>query len=258
MTGRRRGWGHTWYIYDFNMPQQADLIDTIAQLQFEIDVVKFAPPAPVTSATWIPPARPGPAAVPTMKVPKFSWDMKGDDRPDETIDSGMGTLQSRGTILALESRLLDTVIDRGARDVDASTPVLRQNYRIGPRSGVRPRLFGHDMLTPIPDVLPPPMPGSQLGSDFVSQQQTDLKADLLVTIAQLQSEVRALKLASPVQPKQATRTQPARRRSATFTNTAVPKFREVTCWDQYRQVLTLLFGQMGGRMNGRPTAPITH
>ena len=79
-------------VYDFYRIQQADLRDKIVQLQFEIDAVKFTPPGSVTSATWIPPDRPGPAAVPTMKVPKLSWDMKGDDRPDETIDSGIGTL----------------------------------------------------------------------------------------------------------------------------------------------------------------------
>ena len=39
--------------------------------------------------------------------------MKSDDRPDETIDSGMGTLQSRGTGPALESMLPDPMMDRG-------------------------------------------------------------------------------------------------------------------------------------------------
>ena len=73
-------------------------------------------------------------SVQTMKVPRFSLDMKGDDRPDKTIGS------------ALESRLPDTVLDQGARGVDTSTPVLRQNRRFGPRSGVKPKLCGHDML----------------------------------------------------------------------------------------------------------------
>ena len=140
---------------DVHGPQRADLADAIAQLQFEIDAVNFAPPGPVTSATWIPPVRSGLVAVPTMKVPKFSWDMKSDDRPDKTIDvrSGMGTLQSIGTSPALESRLPDIVIDLGARGVDAFNPVLGQNHRFGPRSSVRPRRFGHDM-TPIPDINP--------------------------------------------------------------------------------------------------------
>ena len=69
-----------------------------------------------------------------MKVPQFSWDMKGDDRPDETIDSGMGTLQSCRTDPALESRLPDTILGRGARDVNASMSVLGQNHRFGPRT----------------------------------------------------------------------------------------------------------------------------
>ena len=51
-----------------------------------------------TSAMWVPPARPGPAAFTTTKVPKFSLGMKSYDRPDETIDSG--TLQLRGTVHA--------------------------------------------------------------------------------------------------------------------------------------------------------------
>ena len=67
---------------------------------------------------------------------------------DETIDSGMGTLQSHGTGPALEAMLPDTMMDRGTMGVNASKPVLGQNHRFGPRSGVRPRLFGHDMFNP--------------------------------------------------------------------------------------------------------------
>ena len=134
----------------------------------------------------------------------------------------------------------------GARGVDASTPIQGQNHRLGPRSSVRPRLFGQDMLTPIPDVqTPPPMPGAQLGLDFVSQQQADLKVDLLATVTWLESEVRALKLTSPIQPNPATRTQPARRLSAKFTNTEVQKFCDVTCWDQYRQVFDAIVRSNG-------------
>ena len=53
---------------DVRGPQWADLADTIAQLQFEIDAFRFAPPDPVTSPTWVPPARHGPAAVTTTRV----------------------------------------------------------------------------------------------------------------------------------------------------------------------------------------------
>ena len=104
---------------------------------------------------------PGPAAITTMEVPQFSWNMKGGDRPDETIDSGICTLRPRGTSPSLKSLLPDTVIKGGIINIDASMPVLGQNHRFGPWSGVRSRLFGHDMLTPI------------------RQQLADLKADLL-------------------------------------------------------------------------------
>ena len=42
------------------------------------------------------PVQTGPVAGAFMKGPKLCWDRKGDDRPDDTLDSGMGTLQSRG------------------------------------------------------------------------------------------------------------------------------------------------------------------
>ena len=40
---------------------------------------------------------------------------------DDTIDSGMGTLQSHGTGPAMESLLPDTIIDRGNSGVNVST-----------------------------------------------------------------------------------------------------------------------------------------
>ena len=65
-------------VYDCCGPQQADLMDTVAQLQFEIDALKFVQPGQSTSATRTPPVQPKPAAFTTTKVPKFSgvtsWD----------------------------------------------------------------------------------------------------------------------------------------------------------------------------------------
>ena len=69
-----------------------------------------------------PPTRPGPAAFMTMKVPQFSFDMKSDERPDDTIDSGMGTLPSCGTSPALESILPDTMMDRGTMGGESPHP----------------------------------------------------------------------------------------------------------------------------------------
>ena len=162
--------------------------------------------------------------------------MKSDDRPDETIDSGMGILQSRGTDPALEFMLADTMMDRRTMGVDASTG---QNHWFGPRGGVRPRQFGYDMINPICDAPPPPTPRSLPGPDFISQQQANLTADLLVTVAWLQSEVHTLNLASPALPKPATWTQLAWRRSVTFT------FRGVSSWDQYRHVFDAIVRSNG-------------
>ena len=112
----------------------------------------------------------------------------------------------------------------------------------------------------MPDVPPPLLstPRSQLGrlrtAGFVSQQQADWTADLLVTIARLQSEVLTLKLTSPAPPEPATWTQPTRRRSVVFTNTEVPQFRGVTSWDQYRQLFDAIVGSNGWDEYSRPTA----
>ena len=65
-------------VYDYNRPQHADLMDTVAQLQLEIDAPKFVQPSQLTSATGTPPVQPNRAAITSSKVPKFSgvtsWD----------------------------------------------------------------------------------------------------------------------------------------------------------------------------------------
>ena len=50
-----------------------------------------------------------------MKGAKLSWNMKRGGRSDDTLDSGMGTLQPHGTGPRLESLLMDTIIGRGIR-----------------------------------------------------------------------------------------------------------------------------------------------
>ena len=171
--------------------------------------------------------------------------MKRDDRPDETMDLGIVTLRSRGAGPALESMLPDTMMDLGTMGADASTPFLGHNHHFGPRSDVPLRLFGHNLLTQIPEAPSPPPSRSQPGTDFVSQQQANRMADLIDSVAQLQSEVRALKFASPTLPTPATGTQPVQHRSATFTTTEVPKFRGATSWDQYRQVFDAIVRSNG-------------
>ena len=49
---------------DFCSPQQANLVDTVAQLQFEIEALKFGPPGPSTWPRGPMPAQPRPAAQP--------------------------------------------------------------------------------------------------------------------------------------------------------------------------------------------------
>ena len=128
--------------------------------------------------------------------------------------------------------------------MDASTPVLQQNYRFGPWSSVRLRLFGHDMLTPIPDALPPspPTPRSQPGPNFFSQQQA---ADLLVTVARLQSDVVHRSLHRPLRQH---RSRGHSRLGIGQSHSRIQKsqsFCEVTSWDQYRQVFDAIVRSNG-------------
>ena len=56
---------------DFLSPQQADLVDSIAQLRNEIYALKLAPPVPPTPAMCTPLARPRPGAFTSKKVPRI-------------------------------------------------------------------------------------------------------------------------------------------------------------------------------------------
>ena len=73
------------------------------------------------------PVRTRPAASASVKGTNVSWNMKRGGRSDDTLDSGMGTLQWHGTGPRLESLLRDTIIGRGIRGVVASMPILRPN-----------------------------------------------------------------------------------------------------------------------------------
>ena len=59
-------------VYDYCRQQQANLMDTVVQLQFKIDVVKSVQPGQSMSATGILSVQPKPAAFTTTKVPRFS------------------------------------------------------------------------------------------------------------------------------------------------------------------------------------------
>ena len=47
-------------VYDHSIPAQADLVNIVEQLQFEIDALKFAPPGLSKLATRAPPVQPRP------------------------------------------------------------------------------------------------------------------------------------------------------------------------------------------------------
>ena len=123
-----------------------------------------------------------------------------------------------------EFLLPDTIIDSETRGVDASTPILRPNYR------ARPRQF-RQYWTLIPDAPPPlsPTPRTQLGPGLVAPQQAAQLGGPLAIIAQLQRDVHMLKMASPVQLNPITRTQPVQQRSVKFPTPDVPKFCGNTC-----------------------------
>ena len=65
-------------LYDFHSPPEADLMDTVAQLQLEVDALKSVQSGPSASATKTPPVQSKLAAFTSTKVLKFSgvisWD----------------------------------------------------------------------------------------------------------------------------------------------------------------------------------------
>ena len=65
-------------LYDFHMSPEADLMDTMTQLQLEVDALKFVQSGPSMLATETPPVQSKPASFTATKVPKFSgvtsWD----------------------------------------------------------------------------------------------------------------------------------------------------------------------------------------
>ena len=115
-----------------------------------------------------------------------------------------------------------TIMDPGTMDADTSTPVQGQYHRFSPQNGTRPKLFGLDLPTPVPGKPPPP--NSQPRGDFSNLQPTDLTTSLMDTVAQLQSEVYALKFTPSVLPTPTPWIQPAQPRSASITTTEVTKF----------------------------------
>ena len=82
----------------------------------------------------------------------------GDDPSTETIDSGIVTFQPRGTDLAPESMLTDTMMDPGTMGAYTSTPIQEQPHRFGPQNGARLKPLGLDLPTL---VLGKPPPRSQ-------------------------------------------------------------------------------------------------
>ena len=154
-------------------------------------------------------------------------DAAGDDRPDETTDSGIVAFQPCGSDLAPESVLTDTMMDPGTTGANTSTPVQGQSHWFGPRNGVRPRWCGLDMPIRGPDKPPPPW------------QPADMTVSLMDTVMQLQSEVYSLKFAPIIPLTSATRTPPARPRPGAFTTTEFTKFSRSTSWTSTDRSLML-------------------
>ena len=59
-------------MYDSNRPPEADLMDTVAYLQLEVEALKCVQSGPSTSATKTLPVQSKPVAFTSTKVPKFS------------------------------------------------------------------------------------------------------------------------------------------------------------------------------------------
>ena len=168
----------------------------------------------------------------------------GDDRPDETTDSGIASLPPGGADPAPESMLTDTTRDPGTVVADDATPALGQLPRLGLQSGARIKSFSFGLPTPL-DSRPTPLPRSQPEADFPIPQQADLTADLMDTVARLQNEIYALQLAPPVLLTPDTWNPPARPMPAAFTTMKVPKFSGSTSWDQYRPVFDAIVRSNG-------------
>ena len=168
----------------------------------------------------------------------------GDDRPDETTDSGIATLPPGGADPAPESVLTDTTRDPGTVGADDATPALGQLPRLGLQSGARIKPFSFGLPTPL-DNRPTPLPRSQPEADFPIPQQADLTADLMDTVARLRNEIYALQLAPPVLLTPDTWTPPARPMPVAFTTTKVPNFSGSTSWDQYRPVFDAIVRSNG-------------
>ena len=77
-------------------------------------------------------------------------------------------------------------------------------------------------------------------------------------VAQLQSDVHALRMSSPVHPNPVIGTRQVRRWTAKFMNTEVPKFRGNTCWNQHRQVFDAIIKSNGWNDDTAALQQITH
>ena len=167
----------------------------------------------------------------------------GDDRPDETTDSGIVTFQPCASGPAPEFVLTDTMKDPGTMGADTSTPAQGQFPRFGPQNDTSPKLFGIDLPTPVSGKPPPPRP--QPRDDLSNLQPTDLTTSLMDTVAQLQSAVHVLRIALSVPPIPTLWIQPAQPRPASFATTEVPKFSGSTNWDQYRPLFDAIVKSNG-------------
>ena len=103
----------------------------------------------------------------------------------------------------------------------------------------------------IPNAPPPlsPTPRMQLKPSPVDPQRV-----IPARVAQLQSDVYALRRSSAARLDPVIGTRLVRRGTVKFMNTEVPRLRGDTCWNQHRQVFDVIVKSNGWDDDSRPTA----
>ena len=113
----------------------------------------------------------------------------------------------------------DTLLVKGDVGVDSSTS------RTGVNDWPQPRHLGQ-YCSPIPETLQSPTRSTHQELCFAYS----------AILAQLQSDVRILKMASPIRLSPKLETNPVPHRSVWFTNTAVPRSNREACWYQHQHM----------------------
>ena len=173
------------------------------------------------------PRWPGPVKGTHVLGTKLGMNIRRSCRSVDTGDSGIGTVRTHRTKLAMESWVPDTLLVKGDVGVDTSTP------QTGVNDWFQTIHLGQ-YCSLIPDIptLHSPIRSTHLEPCFANS----------TILTQLQSDVQ---MASPIRssPKPGTKLVP--HRSVRFTNTAVTRFSGNTCWYQHQQVFDAIVKSRG-------------